>query len=161
MGNELGGAVSASGSAFGGAHDGLFELLLDGVQGRENLIGASSARITHHESLAAEEAARAAQRTPATPESGRNALTADLNGDGFVTMDEIIAMRRAGLSDRTLLERLRATGQIFEITPQQQQYLRSQGISDSVLRNLQELNADVRDRLLNGQIGGIRRPPGQ
>jgi hypothetical protein len=157
----VGGAVT--GAALGGEHHRLLGALLGGAVGAGGgyLIGANSDRITHHDSGAAQEAARQAEAAPATPEQARNALTADLNGDGFVTMDEVVAMRRAGVPDQTILERLRATGQVFELNPEQQQYLRNQGVSDYVIGQMQELNRDVRDRLMSGQTGVISRPPGQ
>jgi hypothetical protein len=62
-----------------------------------------------------------------------NAPTADLNGDGFVTMDEVMAMKQAGFSDQQILEKMRATGQVFELTPQQQDYLRRNGVDQYVI----------------------------
>jgi hypothetical protein len=115
------------------------------------LIGANSDRITGRDSAGAQEAVRRAQSNPATPEQARSAPTADLNGDGFVTMDEVAAMRQAGLSDQQMLEKMRATGQVFELTAQQQDYLRSQGVSQYVIDQMPQINRSVRDRLLGQQ----------
>jgi hypothetical protein len=70
-------------------------------------------------------------------------------------------LRQAGLPDQTIIERLRATGQVFELTPEQQRYLREHGISDYVIGQMMEINRDVRDRLLGSQGEVIGRPPGQ
>jgi len=69
-------------------------------------------------------------------------------------------MRRANVPDQTIVERLRATGQVFELSPEQQQSLRSQGISDFIITQMLEVNRDVRDSLVGGQTGTISRPPG-
>src|SRR5438045_2899100 len=157
----VGGAVT--GAALGGEHHRLLGALLGGAAGAGGgyLIGANSDRISHRDSAAPPEAMQRAQTAPATPEQARSAPTADLNGDGFVTMDEVVAMRQAGLPEQTIVERLRATGQVFELNPDQQRYLRERGISDRVISEMMEVNRDVRDRLLGGQEGVISRPPGQ
>jgi len=158
----VGGAVA--GAALGGEHHRLLGALLGGAVGAGGgyLIGANSDRILHRDSAAANDAMQRAQTAPATPEQARTAPTADLNGDGFVTMDEVVAMRQAGLTDEVMIERLRATGQVFELTPDQQRYLHDHGVSDYVISQMTEINRDVRDQLLSSQPGGpIARPPGQ
>src|SRR5437899_8240590 len=87
----VGGAVA--GAALGGEHHRLLGALLGGAIGAGGgyLIGANSDRITNRDSAAAQDAMQRAQTAPATPEQARNAPTADLNGDGFVTMDEVVA----------------------------------------------------------------------
>ena len=101
----------------------------------------------------AEAAVRNAQAHPATPQQALNAPTADLNGDGFVTMDEVAAMRQAGLSDQQILDRMRATGQVFELSPEQQSYLRTNGVDQYVIDQIPQINRDVRNNLLGA------RPP--
>ena len=87
--------------------------------------------------------------------------TADLNGDGFVTLDEVVAMKRAGLSDDQMLQRLRDTGQVYELTPAQENYLRSQGVDDFVILQMETINDNQRGRLLQSNPGGgIASPPG-
>jgi hypothetical protein len=54
---------------------------------------------------------------PARPEDVERSSTADLNEDGFVTTDELVAMERAGLSDDEIIDRLRDSGQVFELSP--------------------------------------------
>ncbi|MEM8782537.1 MAG: glycine zipper domain-containing protein [Planctomycetota bacterium] len=66
--------------------------------------------------------------------------TADLNGDGFVTDDELVALSRAGLTDGEILDRLQRTGQQFSLTPAQRQGLRTRGVSAGVLDRLGTLN---------------------
>lgn len=60
-----------------------------------------------------------ASGTPATTESGtvssNTGPTADTNKDGFVTLDEVADMEKKGLSDDEMIERLRATGQKFDL----------------------------------------------
>src|SRR4051812_23318569 len=93
----VGGAVT--GAAVAGEHNRLLGALLGGALGAGGgyLVGANKDRIMGKDRGGAEEAMRRAQATPATPQQALNAPTADLNGDGFVTMDEIVAMRQAGL----------------------------------------------------------------
>src|ERR1044071_544255 len=157
----VGGAVT--GAALGGEHHRLLGALVGGAVGAGGgyLIGANSDRITHRDSSAAQQAVQRAQAAPATADQARSAPTADLNGAGFVTMDEVVAMRQAGLPDDAIIEKLRATGQVFELNPDQQRFLRDHGLSDRVINAMLEVNRDVRDRLLGGQEGIISRPQGQ
>lgn len=147
MGGVGGAAV---GAAVGGSEHRLLGALLGGALGAGGgyLIGANKDRITGHDSAGAQEAVRGAQAQPATPDQVRTAATADLNSDGFVTMDEIVAMRQAGLPDQQMIDRLRATGQVFELNPDQQNYLRSRGIDDYVINQLPGINREVRDSLM-------------
>jgi len=98
---------------------------------------------------AAQVAEENARNDPATLAEARAAATADLNRDGFVTKDEVIAMERAGLSDEQILNRLRATGQIFELTSQQADDLIRAGVSRYVVAEMQLINYDERNRLLS------------
>ena len=162
QGAAIGGVSgAAAGAAIGGSEHRLLGALLGGAIGAGGgyLIGANKDRITGKDSAAAQEAMHRAQTTPATAPQVQSASTADVNNDGFVTMDEIVAMRQAGLSDQQMVERLRATGQVFELTPEQQTYLRNQGVSDYVLRQLPELNRDVRDSLMGQQTAPSSTAP--
>ena len=62
-------------------------------------------------------------------------------------MDEVVAMERAGFSDEKIIERLRATGQVFELTSEQQSYLRARGVSDNVITQLATLNHNQSEAL--------------
>ena len=86
-----------------------------------------------------------AQANPATAQDVRDARTADLNNDGFVSLDEVVAMHEAGLSDRQMLERLRATGQVFALNADQERYLRDRGVSREVIEGMRDLNQNVVD----------------
>jgi hypothetical protein len=157
----VGGA--ATGAAVAGEHHRLLGAILGGALGAGGgyVIGANSDRLTGRDTRGAEEAVRRAQSTPATAEQARMAPTADLNGDGFVTMDEVIAMRQAGLTDQQMLEKLRASGQVFELTPEQQRYLTDHGVSQYVVSQMPEINREIRDRYLNQPAPGVvGRPPG-
>lgn len=143
----VGGA--ATGAIVGGQHHRLLGALLGGALGAGGgyLIGANKDRIIGHDSAGAEEAVRRAQAHPASPQEALNAPTADLNRDGFVTMDEVVAMKQAGFSDAQMLEKMRAAGQVFELTPEQQNYLRSNGVDDYVIQQIPEINREVRNGL--------------
>ena len=144
----VGGAVA--GAAIGGEHHRLLGALLGGAAGAGGgyLIGANSDRITGHDTSGAQAAVQRAQEHPATPAEAMSAPTADLNGDGFVTMDEVAAMKQAGLSDQQMLQKLQATGQVFELTPQQQDYLRQNGVDQYVIDQMPQINRDLRNRLM-------------
>ncbi len=148
----LGGA--AAGALIGGGHHRLLGALLGGAVGAGGgyLIGANSDKITGHDSAGAQEAMRKAQEHPATPQEALNAPTADLNGDGFVTMDEVVAMKQAGLSDQQILEKMQATGQVFELSADQQAYLRNNGVDQYVIDQIPQINRNVRDRLMGQPV---------
>ena len=145
----VGGA--ATGALVGGEHHRLLGALLGGAVGAGGgyLIGANKDRIMGHDTSGAEAAVRNAQAHPATPQEALNARTADLNGDGFVTMDEVVAMHQAGLPDQQVLDRMQATGQVFELTPEQQNYLRTNGVDQYLIDQIPQLNRQVRDSLTN------------
>jgi outer membrane protein with glycine zipper len=136
QGAVIGGASGAAvGAAVGGEGHRLLGALIGGVLGAGGgyLIGANWDKITGKDTAGATEATREAQAKPATVEDAQKATTADLNSDGFVTMDEVVAMERAGFADDKIIDRLRATGQIFELTAEQKNYLRSRGVSENVI----------------------------
>jgi hypothetical protein len=154
QGAVAGGVTGAAvGAAVGGEGNRLLGALLGGAIGAGGgyLIGANWDKITGNDSDGAQQATREAQAKPATVEDAQRATTGDLDKDGFVTMDEVVAMERAGFSDEKILDRLRATGQIFELTTEQKNYLRSRGVSDNVIAQLSTINQDKRDQLLRSQ----------
>ena len=162
QGAAIGGlSGAAAGALVGGSHHRLIGALLGGALGAGGgyLIGAHSDKLTGHDSGAAQEAVKRAQANPATPEEARLATTADLNHDGFVTMDEVVAMKRAGFSDQEMLSRMQATGQIFELTPEQQNYLRTNGVDDYVIGQMPGLNPAARQQVL-GQGNSVPSPTG-
>jgi hypothetical protein len=129
LGALLGGAVGAAGGYLIGAKTDWFERD-DGDE-------------------AAYRAIDRAERNPATVADVRDSTTADLNDDGFVTQDELLAMERAGLSDREILERLRATGEVFDLSAQQREDLLRAGVSRDVVDAMPGINQDARRRVLS------------
>lgn len=97
----------------------------------------------------ARQAVREAQADPATAEDVSGSNDADLNQDGFVTLDEVIAMERAGLSDAEILVRLRLTDQVFELTRAQRSQLIAAGVSSEVVEEMPRINRVQRDEILS------------
>jgi hypothetical protein len=151
QGAVIGGASGAAvGAAVGGEKNRAAGAIIGGVLGAAGgyVVGANSDKIIGRDRETAESAGRRAQTTPVTAEQARSARTADVNSDGFVTLDEVVAMKDARLSDREMLNRLEATGQVFELNSESQQYLRDHGISEHVIREMQTLNQQNRDSVL-------------
>ena len=135
----IGGALA--GGALGKGKRGL-GALIGGVLGAGGgyLIGAQKDKIDDKKRDEAMEAHRRAERNPAKPEDVEKARSADLNDDGFVTLDEVVAMERANLSDREMVDRLQRTGQVFELTDEQERYLEDRGVSRDVVVEMREMN---------------------
>jgi hypothetical protein len=156
-----GGAGAIAGAALSKGNP-LLGALLGGALGAGGgyLIGVQMEHADRKNVSGAQQAVNNAQNNPATPEQARQAPTADINGDGFVTMDEVIAMDRAGLSDEEMVRRLRATGQVFALTTEQKDYLVANGVSRSVVNQMDSINKDERDRALQKARGNdvISRP---
>jgi len=87
-----------------------------------------------------------ARDNPATADDARHARTADLNNDGYVTMDEVVAMSKAGLSDDEMITRLERTGQFFELNTEQESYLIDHGVHRRVVTAMRDINQDVRSK---------------
>ena len=98
---------------------------------------------------AARDAISDSRTSPADVDDVARSRTADLDDDGFVTFDELVAMERAGLSDDEMLRRLRATGQVFDLTGEQERALIDAGVSSYVVREMKYINVDERDRILS------------
>lgn len=77
---------------------------------------------------------------PATVASVYTDNDADLNGDGLVTMDEIVAMAHSDLSEDQVIARLKATEQVFFVSASQRQRLMSYGVSRDVVAQLEALD---------------------
>ncbi|HET6249375.1 MAG TPA: hypothetical protein VFE47_16885 [Tepidisphaeraceae bacterium] len=107
------------------------------------LIGAAPGKIAAHQRADAVAAAQRAEQAPARLQQVREAKTADLNKDGYVTLDEVLAMARAGLSAEEISARLKATGYVFQTTPEQQRYLTDRGVTPAVISTLQSLNGSA------------------
>ena len=85
-------------------------------------------------------ASQQAEANPATAQQAKNAKTADINDDGFVTLDEVAALEAAGLTDKDIIHKLQITQQVFELTPQQEQYLRDHDVTDTVIEAMRGMN---------------------
>lgn len=96
----------------------------------------------------ARDAVNKAQTDPATVEEAKKARTADINDDGFVTLDEVIALERADFTDNQIITRLERTNQVFDLNADQRDILRDNGVSQKVIDRMLEINRDERERLL-------------
>ena len=68
------------------------------------------------------------------------ATSVDLDGDGIISLDEILALGRSGLNDAEVLERLEHTGRTFDLSTSQEQYLSECGVSDEMIARLRTLH---------------------
>ncbi len=153
QGAVIGGlAGAAAGAALGGEDNRLEGTIIGAILGAGGgyLIGAEIDKDREEE---AREAAEKARQNPASADAARNARTADIDGNGFVTVDEVIAMEEAGLDDEEMIQRLEATGQVFAIGPAERQQLADGGVSDRVIQRMPELNRD-RLRREDGRLSG-------
>ena len=142
QGAVIGGvAGAAAGAAVAGDDDRLEGAIIGGIIGAGGgyIIGSEIDKSREEE---AREAAERARQNPAQPEQARIASTADLDGNGFVTVDEVIAMERAGLTDEEMIQRLEATGQVFQIGENERRQLREGGVSEQVIDRMPQLNRD-------------------
>lgn len=162
---EQGAVIGGLGGAAAGAalskDNRLLGALLGGALGAGGgyLIGAQMEKVEDDNEDEAVQAVEEAQRNPATAAQARQATTADVNNDGFVTLDEVVAMEQAGFDDAEIVRRLRATDQIFELNEAQEQYLGDRGVSRSVVAQMEDINRDQRERLLGqGDSEVIGRP---
>jgi hypothetical protein len=132
----------------------LFGVLIGGAQGARGgyLVGADPAWfVAPNRQASAYDAVGSAESSPATIDDVHLSATADLNLDGFVTTDELIAMDRAGLSDDAMLARLRATNQVFELSGSQQRAMSRAGVSQRVIREVLEINRFELERVLGSR----------
>lgn len=142
----VGGAVA--GAAVAGEDNRLVGALIGGALGAGGgyLIGANLEEKDDQDKQQvrqdATEAVRKAESDPATAEEARDARSADVNGDGFVTLDEVIAMEKAGLTENEMIRRLERTNQEFALTTKQEEYLKENGINDSVINAMRKMEVD-------------------
>ena len=94
----------------------------------------------HHQD--AVQASERDRRDPPKTSDVRKARTADLNDDGFVTLNEVVAMEDAGLSTNEMIDRLEDTGQVFYLSESQEEYLRDKGVPSEVIRAMRTMNRD-------------------
>jgi hypothetical protein len=135
---------AAAGALIGGKEHRLLGALIGGAAGAGGgyLIGANWDKITGKKSDEAKAADRRAQERPARASDVKNSSTADLNDDGFVTLDEVVAMSDAGLSNKEMISRLEKTQQYFELTSDQEKYLRDHGVNNEVISAMRNMNPE-------------------
>ena len=164
--NQQQGAVvgGATGAAVGAAvtKNRVLGAVIGGAVGAAGgyVVGANKDKIMGKDKDGASEAARKSQDAPATPQEAKSASTADVNSDGFVTLDEVVALDQAGLADDQIVEKLRATKQIFDLTEEQKRYLLDKGVSQSVVDQMASLNQDRKDELPKPADSVISKPSG-
>jgi osmotically inducible lipoprotein OsmB len=107
------------------------------------LVGANWDKIQGNDKDSAQRAVDKAQNEPATAQEARNASTADINNDGFVTIDEVVALQKAGFTDDEMINKLERTGQVFDLTAANEDQLRDQGVSRRVVTAMRDMNRDV------------------
>ena len=141
----VGGALAGAALGGSGGRDkGTLGALIGAAVGAGGgyLIGAQKDKIDAKNRDEAVEAHRRAESNPAKVEDVERARTADLNEDGFVTLDEVVALERANLSDREIVDRLGRTGQVFELTEEQERYLEDRGVSHEVIVEMRRMTPD-------------------
>jgi hypothetical protein len=160
QGTVIGGVGGAlAGAAIGGKGDnkGALGALIGAAVGAGGgyLIGAQKDKVDKKRQEEALAAHRKAESKPATAADVEKARTADLNDDGFVTLDEVVAMERANLSDREMIDRLGRTGQVFELTEEQERFLEDRGVSHEVIVEMRRMTPDDEAfaRTASGRLG--------
>ncbi len=141
QGAVIGGAAgAATGAAVAKDNRGVGALIGGALGALGGYVIASKTGTQSHDDPNVTQATRKAQENPATVQDATRAMTADLNNDGFVTLDEVVAMKQAGFSDQQMISRLQATDQVFQLTAEQQQFLRDRGVSQNVIAQMQQMN---------------------
>ncbi len=159
-GAAIGGvAGAAAGALIGGSENRLLGALIGGAVGAGGgyLIGTELKNADEKDHDKAVQANENAQRSPATAEQARRTTAADLNGDGYVTLDEIVAMHKANLSDDEVIRRLERSNMFFELTDQQKKYLRDNGVSSRVVNAMDTINPEIKRQ---AQERARQRSPG-
>jgi uncharacterized membrane protein YebE (DUF533 family) len=144
QGAVIGGVGGAAAGALIGRDNALVGGLIGGALGAGGgyLIGSQLDKSDdEHDARAANSRA---ERSPVDPERARDARTADINRDGYVTLDEVLAMQRAGVSDSQMIDRLERTDMFFDLTSSQRRYLRDNGVSERVVDAMNTMNPEVR-----------------
>ena len=147
QGAVIGGVGGAAAGALIAKNNRLIGGLIGGALGAGGgyLIGAQLEKTNPKNRDEAVKAARDAEAHPATATDVKNSDTADLNKDGFVTLDEVVAMKDAGLGDRDMIRRLEKTSQVFELTDTQKNYLRNHDLDEKVINAMLDMNRATSD----------------
>lgn len=161
----LGGALA--GAAVAGDDDRAVGALIGAVVGAGGgyLIGA---KVDEKNDQDAEErreealrASKNAEANPVSAEAAASAKTADVNDDGFVTLDEVVAMEQAGLGDKEMIQRLQRTQQYFALTEEQEDFLRERGVNDSVIVAMRDMNREKDAQLASDEQVDGSKPIGR
>jgi hypothetical protein len=144
QGAVIGGAGGALAGAAIGKNNRLVGGLIGGALGAGGgyLIGS---QLKKNDANHRDEAYKASDRdrdNPPTAREARDARTADLNDDGFVTLNEVVAMQDAGISSGEMIRRLEDTGQVFALSDEQENYLRDHKVDREVIRAMRTINQD-------------------
>ena len=160
QGAVIGGAAGAAAGAAVAKNNRVLGALIGGALGAGGgyVIAAKTDKINTNDKESANRATRKSQENPASAEDAQKAVTADLNLDGFITLDEVVAMKVAGFSDEKMLERMRATDQVFELNAEQQKYLADRGVSQSVVNQMAQINQNKRNSVLENRKDVISGP---
>jgi hypothetical protein len=152
QGAVIGGVGGAAAGALVAKDNRLIGGLIGGALGAGGgyLIGAQLDKTDAKNHDEAVRAARDAEARPAQASDVKNSDTADLNRDGYVTMDEVVAMKDARLSDSEMIRRLDKTNQVFELTEQQESYLRDRGVDSRVITAMLDMNRDTARTVSDG-----------
>jgi hypothetical protein len=102
-----------------------------------------------------------AETAPVGIDVARHSVKADLNDDGFITLDEILAMRNSGIAPKEMIVRLKATGYVFLVTPYQQQFLRDRGVDKAVIEELNKETPKEKPQKEEKPREGKHREPAQ
>ena len=146
---EQGAVIGGAGGAVAGAaiakNNRVLGALIGGALGAGGgyLIGANLDKNKDNKDKTKDDAIKAsenAQKNPAKPSDVKESSTADLNNDGFVTLDEVVAMKDAGLGDKEMIKRLQRTQQYFELTDEQIKYLRDHSVDDKVIQAMRDMH---------------------
>lgn len=141
---SVGGAAAgaAAGAVLAGDDDEALGALLGGVLGAAAgyVIGAKTDWFGDGNEQALNDTVGRAQSNPATVDDVYGSYDADLNDDGLVTKDELIALSNAGLSSDEIIDRLEATNQVFSVSDAQRQDLLAAGVDPQVVYELNEIN---------------------
>jgi hypothetical protein len=159
QGAVIGGVAGAAAGALIAKNNRILGALIGGALGAGGgwLIGSQVEKADKKDD--AVKADRRARDNPVTAEEARRATTADINNDGYVTMDEVVAMSKAGLSDDEMIDRLDRTDQFFELTKEQEDYLTDHGVSRKVVTAMRDINADVRQRAYDHYTKDTKKNP--
>lgn len=144
QGAVIGGAGGAAAGAAVAKDNRLLGGLIGGALGAAGgyLVGTQMEKNNSDHKDEAIQASEQARQNPADAKDVRDADSADLNDDGFVTLDEIVAMEDAGLSDKEMIARLKKTQQVFRLSDEQETFLRDHDVSNDVIVAMRDINRE-------------------